>query len=140
MPPNTTHKLGKLPHPNAPFILLFFPQFSALLSPLPSNVNLLTFSPLRGGNNKQQILIRLEHIYEPNEHPILGQPIIGLNLRAHLRGLGQGGVSVKEMALAGNKLLNDNDGSDSDGVDVNVDIEQIRLEPMQIRTFLISLI
>jgi hypothetical protein len=48
------------------------------------------------------------------------------------------------MALAGNKLLNYNnndDDSDDDGDnDVDVDIEQIRLEPMQIRTFLITLI
>jgi hypothetical protein len=41
------------------------------LAPLPSNINLLTLKQLDASN----ILLRLEHIFQTNQDPILSQPV-----------------------------------------------------------------
>ncbi len=46
-------------------------QKSGLTRALPDNVQLLTLEPWREGTQ----LLRLEHIYDMGEHPILSQPI-----------------------------------------------------------------
>jgi lysosomal alpha-mannosidase len=45
-------------------------QFSGLNQGLPENVHILTLEPWKA----QTFLLRLEHIYEKNEHPEFSKP------------------------------------------------------------------
>jgi len=46
-------------------------QYSGLKESLPTNVNLLTVEPWKEGS----LLLRLEHIMEANEDPVLSLPV-----------------------------------------------------------------
>lgn len=67
---------------------------------LPRNVQILTLEPWIGAT----ILLRLEHILEKDEDPLLSQPAIidlqGLFTTFEI-------VSIKETTLGGNRLLNE---------------------------------
>lgn len=112
---------------------------------LPENVNILT---LETWNDNGDVLIRLEHLFEPSEDPILSLPVT-----VDLIGLfGQDPVGLVEMTLGGNQERTQASRFHWHTPDWGPDHEprhsmrhsarqnewQIELEPQEIRTFLLS--
>uniref|UniRef100_A0A915PEZ2 Glycosyl hydrolases family 38 C-terminal beta sandwich domain-containing protein n=1 Tax=Meloidogyne floridensis TaxID=298350 RepID=A0A915PEZ2_9BILA len=98
----------------------YLTNFSALNFDLPPNINLLTLKHI--GN--KQILIRLEHIFQAGEDANLSNPIY-LNLQTIFKNLRF--QKIKELMLAGNIVFNE-----------VVDAENVKLKPMEIRTFMLT--
>lgn len=111
---------------------------------LPKNVNLLTCEPLK----TDSILIRFEHIFEPNEDLFYSQPV-SLNLRNVFTMFDM--ISIRETTLAANqwldeskRLLFNTDNNDTNKINTdskndsqpNDDRFEISLKPMEIRTFI----
>ncbi|KAF7635204.1 Alpha-mannosidase [Meloidogyne graminicola] len=84
------------------------------------NINLLTLKYL----GEKQLLIRLEHIFQLREHSNLSSPI-NINLQTIFKTLRF--QKVTELMLAGNVVFNE-----------VVDAENVRLKPMEIRTFMLT--
>lgn len=109
---------------------------------LPKNVYLMTLEPWKAG----QLLIRLEHIMEQGEDTELSKPI-----RFTLDDLFENFEidDMREVSLSANQFVEDidrlhfttdNQQTKSQQKDSSVkDTLEVTLEPMQIRTFLISL-
>ncbi|XP_075222185.1 lysosomal alpha-mannosidase-like [Lycorma delicatula] len=126
---------------------MFKMEYSGLKTSLPENVRILTLEPWLDG----QFLLRIEHFIERNDHNELSNPatISIENLFTPFTI-----SSVKEMTLGANTELNkvrrlkwssdvhNPDPNDHDGLllNDNVNWKSLLLNPMQIRTFLISVV
>ncbi|XP_049765840.1 lysosomal alpha-mannosidase-like [Schistocerca cancellata] len=114
-------------------------EFSGVFQNVPENVHILTLEPWK--NNT--VLLRLEHILENNEDPILSNATV-----VNLEELFTTFVikSVRESTLAANQWLGeygrlnwiDTSGVGMDSWEVPNDIPNITLKPMQIRTFIVE--
>ncbi|KAL3069075.1 hypothetical protein niasHT_034305 [Heterodera trifolii] len=107
----------------ADFVHNYKTGFSVFGESLPQNVNLMTLKHL--GN--KQLLIRLEHIYQRGEAEEEQTEAATVNLKTLFKGIILNGA--KEMGLAANVLIND----------ATIDMENVALQPMQIRTFQLSI-
>lgn len=76
-------------------------QFSGLIKPLPKNIHLLTLKQLDSYN----VLIRLEHIFQKNEHPDLSRTVT-IDLNGIISNFNI--TQIQELSLAGNQVLNSN--------------------------------
>lgn len=119
---------------------------SALASDLPQNINILTLAPEMGTNN---LVLRLEHLYEANETDSLGQEVV-LDLNAIFDPNSVSFNDFMEMTLGANQPLataerlhwntnkwhKDHDllhnMAESRQMDSNIE-----LQPMDIRTFIL---
>ena len=116
--------------------------WSALTSDLPLNVHLLTFDQVE----QKEYLVRLEHYFELNEDPTYSQAVT-VDLQVLFQT--QGTISdVLELALAANFPLNEmnrlvwtsRDGqSTQSNKTAALKVARIVLNPMQIRTFRVTL-
>lgn len=118
-------------------------QFSGLKSRLPGNINLLTLELL--GKN---ILLRLEHFYGFGEHPVYSKPT-NVSLEELFTPFTI--VGAREMSLGANIFLEESnklrwndqypDENDEDEAQEEVEDENLTIsfQPMQIRTFLLSI-
>jgi lysosomal alpha-mannosidase len=124
-------------------------EFSGLNQGLPENVHILTLEPWKG----HTFLLRLEHIYEKNEHPVFSKPAT-VNLQDLFKPFSI--VSARETTLGGNQWLSESHRfeweSESNDIDSTLDDEElplssendedalsITLVAMQIRTFVIDI-
>ncbi|GFG40564.1 hypothetical protein Cfor_04486 [Coptotermes formosanus] len=124
-------------------------EFSGLKQGLPENVHILTLEPWKG----HTFLLRLEHIYEKNEHPVFSKPAT-VNLQDLFKPFSI--VSARETTLGGNQWLSESHRfewkSESNDIDSTLEDEDmplpsskdedalsITLVPMQIRTFIIDI-
>ncbi|XP_050302527.1 lysosomal alpha-mannosidase-like isoform X2 [Anthonomus grandis grandis] len=121
-------------------------KFSGLVKALPKNVHIMTLEPWTTDNT---YLIRLEHVFEKNEDPILSSPVT-----VNLTDLFSTFLvkSIKETTLGGNQWLEDNQRLNFkslyqlDDLDFQMlkhsggylESTSITLEPMEIRTFIIE--
>ena len=109
----------------------------------PINVNVLTIEPwLNSNTNATQYLIRLEHLFEEGEHSILSQPV-SVNLlqllpitfiRETLLGANQWVTEKKSLSWR----LREEELTAPADLEKDVDVANIILEPMQIRTFIVE--
>ncbi|KDR11229.1 lysosomal alpha-mannosidase isoform X2 [Zootermopsis nevadensis] len=120
-------------------------EFSGLNQELPENVHILTLEPWKA----HSFLLRLEHIYERNEHPVFSKPAT-VNLKNLFKPFSI--VMARETTLGGNQWLSEshrfkwqseNDinftlEDDEDSSKEDKDALTITLGPMQIRTFIIE--
>ncbi|KAL3274851.1 hypothetical protein HHI36_019633 [Cryptolaemus montrouzieri] len=118
-------------------------NFSGLIRSLPRNVQLLTLEPWIG----RSFILRLEHVLEKNEDPELSQAAT-INLQGLFSPFEIS--SVRETTLGANQWLSDNNRLHFATVDetknrseryviINSDNDFIiKLNPMQIRTFVID--
>ncbi|NXK70794.1 MA2B1 mannosidase, partial [Sylvietta virens] len=114
-------------------------QFSGLRRALPPNVHLLTVEPRGAGS----LLLRLEHLFERGESRNGSQPVT-LDLTTLFSAFTI--TSVREMALGGDVplhsvsrlLWNTATGTPKPCPVPPLDPRRVRLEPMEIRTFLAS--
>ena len=122
---------------------------------LPPNVNLLTFEPWLNASSdypNKQYLVRLEHLFEVGEHSTLSEPVI-VSLFKLFGPLGSGiGVTswIRETTLGGNQWIEDSKRFDwkvqgqqpmtaQAAVEEKVaDVDDILLNPMEIRTFIVE--
>ncbi|XP_057366002.1 lysosomal alpha-mannosidase-like [Daphnia carinata] len=145
-----SHELYKQPQISFIPSTLSFLEWSALYRTeqqsisrtLPNNVNLLTLETLAGG----KYLIRLEHIYDVGEDPILSQSVT-----VSLEGLFPGFtiVSAEETMLGGNQFKKDSNrliwnaastGSKADQQMGEERIAAVLLRPMEIRSYILTLV
>ncbi|XP_044750282.1 lysosomal alpha-mannosidase isoform X3 [Coccinella septempunctata] len=122
----------------------FAMRFSGLQRSLPRNVQILTLEPWIG----MSVLLRLEHVLEKNEDPVLSQPA-AVDLKALFTPFDI--ISIKETTLGANQWLSDNSrlhfATDDETPERNpryivVNAEDdfiITLNPMQIRTFVVDI-
>ncbi|NXI19195.1 MA2B1 mannosidase, partial [Irena cyanogastra] len=114
-------------------------QFSALRRALPPALHLLTLEPRGAG----AVLLRLEHLYERGESHNGSRPLT-VDLTTLFSAFTI--TSVQEMALAGDVplhsvsrlLWNTAAGTPKPRPAARLDPRRVRLEPMEIRTFLAS--
>ena len=129
---------------------------------LPENVNLLTIEPI--SQNKRPFinnvyLIRFEHLFDVDEHPILSLPVT-IPLRAFIEGYFETKLnSVQETNLGGDRFKEEtikqrfdwtsrniaHDKCSSESIKASSGIvennfDYIELQPMEIRTFQIELL
>ncbi len=115
-----------------------------LKTDLPDNANILT---LATWNHNGDVLLRLEHLYGPNEHPEYSDPVT-IDINALFRSLLI--TDIEEMTLGGNVKLSDVDRlqwtlETRDDKHVKRQFitrdstNQIELQPLEIRTFLLAL-
>ncbi|XP_069684640.1 lysosomal alpha-mannosidase-like isoform X2 [Periplaneta americana] len=125
-------------------------EYSGLKEALPENVQILTLEPWKA----HTFLLRLEHIYEKNEHPVLSKPVT-VNVSNLFKPFSI--VSARETTLGANKWLSETQRlewqsesnevtftleSDSESEDLSLEEEApliVSLNPMQIRTFVIDI-
>lgn len=124
-------------------ILFSFNQHSSIGLSLPQNVYFMTFEPWKDGT----FLIRFEHLLEKNEDPELSKQI-RFNLSDVFPGMV---VELKEVILSANQWIEQLDRlhfrPDSADYSMNIDASdlktvvdgEISLDPMQIRTFVMSM-
>ncbi|XP_031833177.1 lysosomal alpha-mannosidase II isoform X1 [Nomia melanderi] len=128
--------------------LVPLPEASGLAKALPRNVHILTLEPW----TYNIILLRLEHIFEVGESETLSQPV-EVNLRDVFTNYNI--VTVEETSLGANQwkadmnrlkwqaetndVLQSRDAT-SNTVQVEDDAINITLKPMEIRTFLITML
>ncbi|KAH1004273.1 hypothetical protein HUJ04_004052 [Dendroctonus ponderosae] len=118
-------------------------EFSGLTNSLPANVQILTLEPW----SEASYLLRVEHIFEVDEDPVLSQPttVELQNLFATFTI-----KSLRETTLGGNQWLEDNERMifkslyQSDGLNYRPVAEElgefaVTLNPMEIRTFIIQI-
>ncbi|XP_048525102.1 lysosomal alpha-mannosidase, partial [Dendroctonus ponderosae] len=118
-------------------------EFSGLTNSLPANVQILTLEPW----SEASYLLRVEHIFEVDEDPVLSQPttVELQNLFATFTI-----KSLRETTLGGNQWLEDNERMifkslyQSDGLNSRPVAEElgefaVTLNPMEIRTFIIQI-
>ena len=119
---------------------------------LPPNVNLLTFEPwfnASAPDGPVQYLVRLEHLFEEGEHPTWSQPAtVSLSQMFAPTGFNIGEVSfVKETTLGGNQWKEDLTRLDwkvkgeklsSEKPAESSSEDEVTLQPLQIRTFIIE--
>ncbi|CAF3076283.1 unnamed protein product [Rotaria sp. Silwood2] len=141
MHPLATYALPQLSYAN--YSETYRQTWSALQNDLPLNVHLLTFDQL----DTKQYLIRVEHYFELNEDDRYSNSIT-LDLQKIFQS--QGIISgIVELTLSGNLPLNNMkrlDWSINDKILSKMDVLKemsledlnIRLNPMQIRTFLVT--
>jgi len=124
---------------------LFFQHSSIGLS-LPQNVYFMTFEPWKDGT----FLIRFEHLLEKNEDPELSKAV-RFNLTDVFPGYE---IDLKEVTLSANQWIEDLQRlhfksestefldeinlTDSDKLKPVIDME-IKLEPMEMRTFVMTM-
>ncbi|GJQ67661.1 hypothetical protein Trydic_g16491 [Trypoxylus dichotomus] len=117
-------------------------EFSGLTKALPDNVQILTLEPW----NEESLLLRLEHIFSVNEDATLSQiATVHLDNLFTLFDV----VSIEEMNLAANMPKADIEKMSWNTYDYgsgrelskakNIDLT-IRLEPMEIRTFIVQVV
>ena len=130
---------------------------------LPENVNLMTLESI-SQNQSPEIdnvyLVRFEHLFDIDEHPVLSLPA-KISIKDFIEGIFDREIDyVHETTLGGNRFKddmlkerlywNDNSGfqtgfgfrshNKSNNVTINKDyIDEIELQPMEIRTFQIQL-
>lgn len=129
---------------------------------LPSNVNLLTLEPLNLPNDPfayNSYLLRLEHLFDVDEHETLSLPA-KIPLRIFLEQFFDAKIkSIQETTLGGDrfkeasikerfqwnpksdqndKTLQSRKIQESSSIGAN-DFEEIELQPMEIRTFIVKL-
>lgn len=138
--PLATFSLTELSYEN--YSLNFRQFWSALIDDLPLNVHLLTFDQL----SSNEYLVRIEHFFEQNEDENYSQSVI-VDLQKIFQKLGTISNLV-EMNLSGNFPLNQIERLVWKTTDGNltekssrrsVKTVQIRLKPMEIRTFRVNL-
>ena len=119
---------------------------------LPPNVNLLTLEPwfnASAPDGPVQYLVRLEHLFEEGEHPTWSQPAtVSLSQMFAPTGFNIGEVSfVKETTLGGNQWKEDLTRLDwkvkgeklsSEKPAESSSEDEVTLQPLQIRTFIIE--
>jgi len=120
---------------------------------LPINVNLLTFEPWMNTSAPgaaNQYLIRLEHLFEEGEHSQLSEPVtISLQELFGPTGLDVGEISfIRETTLGGNQWKDEKETLDWKIKGGKMAVEKpnnipdnddnITLQPMQIRTFIVE--
>lgn len=126
--------------------LLFYFQHSSIGLSLPQNVYFMTFEPWKDGT----FLIRFEHLLEKNEDPELSKAV-RFNLTDVFPGYE---IDLKEVTLSANQwmeelqrlhfkaeggdFLSEVNLGDADKFKPVLDFE-ISLEPMQIRTFVMTM-
>jgi len=118
----------------------YFTSFTALSSPLPQNVHLLTVKPLTNG----QVLIRLHHIYAVGEDSVLSKPA-SVNLSTLFADYTVS--NVIEMSLTANEVkanVHRYKWKTSSSAPPPYPFQPLRdnivvLRPMEIRTFLVNL-
>ncbi|XP_060520800.1 lysosomal alpha-mannosidase-like [Cylas formicarius] len=117
-------------------------QFQGLTTTLPRNVHILTLEPWRDDS----FLLRLEHIFAKEEHPILSQPAV-IDIKDLFSTFTI--TSIRETTLGANQWLEDNQRlkfqsflNPNDGESLNIDVSDfiITLNPMEIRTFVVNII
>lgn len=123
----------------------FTEQHSSIGLSLPQNVYLMTFEPWKDDSR----LIRFEHLLEKDEDPNLSAPV-----RFNLADVFPGNdIELKEVSLSANQWIEDfsrmhfNQENSSDFLDVierkanrvATDATEITLQPMEIRTFIMTL-
>ncbi|TRZ06667.1 hypothetical protein HGM15179_020441, partial [Zosterops borbonicus] len=114
-------------------------QFSGLRRALPPNVHLLSVEARGGG----AVLLRLEHLFERGESRNCSRPVT-IDLTTLFSAFTV--TSVQEMALGGDVplgsvsrlLWNTPEGTPKPRRGPPLDPQRVRLEPMEIRTFLAS--
>ncbi|XP_045462132.1 lysosomal alpha-mannosidase isoform X1 [Harmonia axyridis] len=123
----------------------FAMNYSGLRKSLPKNVQILTLEPWIGTS----LLLRLEHVLEKDEDSTLSQPAI-VNLKALFTPFEV--TSIRETTLGANQWLSENSRLQFATEDVNFernpryivvnaeDEFEIRLNPMQIRTFIVDVV
>ena len=128
---------------------------------LAPNVNLLSFEPWLNGS-LVQYLVRLEHLFQEGEHQVWSQPVsVSLSQLFGPSGLNIGQVTfAKETTLGGNQwkdessrlqwsikgeryqagpVLADDVTKVDDDVAANADfVDDVTLDPLQIRTFIVE--
>ncbi|KAL1517915.1 hypothetical protein ABEB36_001615 [Hypothenemus hampei] len=118
-------------------------QFSGLQRSLPNNIHILTLEPWTQGN----YLLRLEHNFEPDLDPILSRSVT-IDLEDLFTTFDI--EEIHETTLGGNQWLEENERLafkttfQSDVLEFDRQSEEsdkyiIRLDPMQIRTFIICI-
>ena len=115
-------------------------KFSALKKALPENINILTLEYWR----KDQILLRLEHVYQSNEDSELSRPEL-IDLLSMFHNVPVGGV--EELTLAANQPISaiknrfvfEHENQHKVNATNDIDSFLITMKPMQIRTFVIHL-
>ncbi|CAF3219791.1 unnamed protein product [Rotaria socialis] len=127
---------------------LNYKTWSLLKTDLPPQVNILTIEPLNQNKDRLSILFRIEHIYEPNEHPTLSKPI---SIRADKIFNNHKMLEIKEVTLGANMYKNEafkrlkwtldetNEGKNQHPEVSIFDGKTIQLSPMQIRSFIVKL-
>ncbi|XP_076264017.1 lysosomal alpha-mannosidase-like [Rhynchophorus ferrugineus] len=119
-------------------------MFSGLKKALPDNVHIMTLEPWKDST----FLLRLEHTFEKNEDPTLSRPVqVNLQDLFTLFDI----KKIQETTLGGNQLLKDNQRlmfnspdqreleNDNHQDDELLEKYVVSLNPMQIRTFIISI-
>ncbi|XP_029440965.1 lysosomal alpha-mannosidase [Rhinatrema bivittatum] len=111
-------------------------EFSALKEDLPPNVHLLTLAQ----RDEQSVIVRLEHQFASAESAKYSQPVT-VNLQDHFSSFTF--TAIEEMSLDSNQRRDCMSRLQwtpaPDAADPQPDPTAITLEPMQIRTFLVSL-
>ncbi|CAF1567664.1 unnamed protein product [Rotaria magnacalcarata] len=127
---------------------LDYKTWSLLKADLPPQVNILTIEPLNQEKDTLSILFRIEHIYEPNEHPTLSKPI---SIRADKIFMNHKMLEIKEVTLGANMYKNEAfkrlkwtldatyEGKNQYPEVSTFDGKRIQLSPMQIRSFIVKL-
>ena len=142
MQPIPTFSLTNLSYAN--YSASYRQTWSALVDPIPHNLHLLTLDQLA----PKQYLVRVEHYFEMYEDPVYSQPI-QVDLQQLLHSLGTI-TDQTEMILTANMPLaqlnrlnwttTDHQSSyQSMKSDVSVKDTKIILNPMQIRTFQVTM-
>ena len=122
----------------------FKPTYSGLTHALPENVHLLTFESL----NRNQIILRLEHIYEKGEDPKLSQTLVvvltGLFTDFQVAGITELNLSANQY-MSDKKMLNWHTTMDDSYMKQSSSVFkvgsswQVMLKPMEIRTYLMDI-
>lgn len=118
-------------------------EFSGLQNSLPDNVHIMTLEPWK----ESSYLLRLEHTFEKNEDPTLSLPV-EVNLKDLFTTFDI--ISLEETTLGANQLLSENDRlkfsstdqpetSQKPVSDDDLDNLIVTMNPMQIRTFIVSI-
>ena len=137
-----------------------FPAGPKEIYQLPTNINLLTFEPWLNASSdypNKQYLVRLEHLFEEGEHASLSQPVtVSLSKLFGPIGIGIGEISwMRETTLGGNRWKDETkrldwkvkgekateeDPSrwDSNAEGRQAAVEDVVLNPMEIRTFIVE--
>ena len=136
-------------------------SFPASTIALPPNVNLLTLEPISHNKHpfvKNLYLVRFEHMFDTDEHPILSLPV-KIPLRSFIESYFNTEIkSVQETTLGGNQLKEDalkkrfqwnikesilyktSPELKNKSLELKLNnIDEIELNPMEIRTFQIQL-
>ena len=115
-------------------------EFSAVSNSLPENVHLLTLMKDFDSLTDNALIIRLEHFYELNEDPILSQPAI-VDLAKFFKPTFNI-IGIKELGLGANMDVSElgerlvfNQANNKQTQIKLLDLNNITLTPMQIRTF-----